>query len=92
MALLDTFSGSVAVGCLGSFMIYAGKIATRKGAEFYRELFNRDPIRTTSFDLLLAFLQRPTLNPVVFGITIWLGGWFFALLGFLSAFARFHEY
>jgi hypothetical protein len=72
-------------------MIFARKPAMRNAVEFYRELFNRDPVRTTSFDLLLAFLQAPKGNPVVFAITLWLGGWFFALLGFLSAIARFHE-
>lgn len=88
MALIDTFNGSVVVGCFGGFMIFMGKSAIRKGVEFYRELLNKDPIRTTSFDLLLAFLQRPSANPVVFGIIIWLGGWFFALVGFISAIAR----
>ena len=92
MALLDSFSGSVEVGCLGIAMIISGKFAIRYFGEFYRELFNKDPIRTTSFDLLLAFLHAPRGNPVVFAIIFWLGGWFFALLGFLMAFVRFHEY
>jgi hypothetical protein len=88
MALIDTFNGSVALGCFGGLLIYVGKSAIRKGAEFYRELFNKDPVRTTSFDLLLAFLQHPRANPVVLGIMIWLGGWFCALLGFICAIAR----
>lgn len=88
MALIDTFNGSVAVGCFGGFLIFIGKSAIRNGKKFYCELLNKDPIRTTSFDLLLAFLQHPNANPVVFGIIIWLGGWFFALLGFICAIAR----
>jgi hypothetical protein len=88
MALIDTFNGSVAVACFGGFLIFVGKSAIRNGVEFYREFFNKDPIRTTSFDLLLAFLQHPRANPVVFGIMIWLGGWFFAFLGFICAIAR----
>lgn len=88
MALIDTFNGSVAVGCFGGLLIFIGKSAISNGVKFYRELFNKDPIRTTSFDLLLAFLQHPNANPVVFGIIIWLGGWFFALLGFICAIVR----
>lgn len=85
---MDTFNGSVAVGCFGGLLIFVGKSAIRNAVEFYRELFNKDPIRTTSFDLLIAFLQHPRANPVVFAIMIWLAGWFFALLGFICAIAR----
>lgn len=88
MALIDTFNGSVALGCFGGFLIFVGKSAIRNAVEIYRELFNKDQIRTTSFDLLLAFLQHPRANPVVYSIMIWLAGWFFALLGFICAIAR----
>lgn len=87
MALIDTLNGSIAIGCLGGFLIFTGKSAIRNAIEFYRELFNKDPIRATSFDLLLAFLKHPRANPVVLGIMIWLAGWFFALLGFVCAVA-----
>jgi hypothetical protein len=88
MALIDTLNGSVAVGCFGGFLIYVGRLAIRKGVELYSELFNKDPMRTITFDLLRALLEHPRINPVVFGIMIWLFGWFLALLGFLCAIAR----
>jgi hypothetical protein len=88
MALIDTMNGCIVIACAGGLMIYVGKSAIRNGADLYQKQFNKDPIRTTSFDLLLAFLQHPQLNPVVFGILIWLGGWFFALLGLICAIAK----
>jgi len=88
MALIDTFNGSVAVSCLGGVLIYVGRLAIRNAVELYRELFNKDPMRTITFDLLLAFLQHPRANPVVGAIMIWLFGWFLALLGFVCAIDR----
>ena len=85
MALIDTFWGSLALGCVGVLLIKAGRVATREAASFYGELFRRDPVRTTMFDLLLAALERPSASPVVWSILVWLLGWLFALLGFLSA-------
>ena len=85
MALIDTFWGSLALGGLGVLLIKAGKVATKEAASFYGALFTRDPVRTTMFDLLLAALQRPSANPVVWSIMVWLLGWLFALLGFMSA-------
>lgn len=85
MALIDTSWGSLALGCGGVLLIRVGRLGIRKGAEFYGELFQRDPVRTTMLDLLLAALERPGANPVVGPIFLWLFGWFCALLGFTSA-------
>jgi hypothetical protein len=88
LALIDTLWGSLALWGVGVVLIKAGKFATREAASFYGALFRHDPVRTTMFDLLLAALNRPNFNPVVWSIMVWLLGWLLALLGFSSALIR----
>lgn len=85
MALIDTFWGSLALGGIGVALIKVGRVSIRESVAFYGALFRKDPIRTMMFDQLLAALRRPTANPVVWSIMLWILGWGLAILGFANA-------
>lgn len=84
MGLIDTPGGSVIAVIVGALLIKAGKLAIRKSILFYSQLLNIDPVRTFTFDLLLAALKKPQANPVVFSIMIWVVGWLSLMLGVLN--------
>jgi hypothetical protein len=84
MGLIDTPVGSLAAVVIGGLLIKAGRASLRDSVRFYEHLLGIDPIKTFTFDLLLAALKRPQANPVVFSIMILLVGWSLFFLGVLN--------